>query len=282
MSNAKSTAPAAISGIEVMRGVGAQEAKSFWADAWDRVVVRRGAQFAIVWIGAVAFFAIFAPVLASSHPWRLETLTNDGVVAEVTWPLLANLSPTDWLLMIGFVVGVPWVFLPIGEKRGKSAAKAGESAARGGGSGGSGGSAANPASKAVQKPIGRAFRIGVLVVALLQAGLTIILTGAFTGWADKSDVVWLEQLARSASGPWPIALVVAGVIAFFAMGIPTFDRLFARAAVVLGTAALAVGLSLGTGGAKLIGRGSSDMDAHPVVAAVHAQRHGRTQARIEG
>lgn len=252
MSNAKSTAPAAISGIEVMRGVGAQEAKSFWADAWDRVVVRRGAQFALVWIGVVAFFAIFAPVLASSHPWRLETLTKNGGVTDVTWPLLANLSPTDWLLMIGFVVGVPWVFLPFGEKRGKSAAKAGESAARGGGSGGSGGSAANPASKAVQKPIGRAFRIGVLVVALLQAGLTIVLTGAFTGWADKSDVVWLEQLARSASGPWPIALVVAGVIAFFAMGIPTFDRLFARAAVVLGTAVLAVGLSLGTGGAKLI------------------------------
>ena len=228
-----------------MRGVGAQEAKSFWADAWDRVVIRRGAQFALVWIGLVAFLAIFAPVLASSHPWRLETLAKDGSVTDVTWPLVANLSPTDWLLMIGFLVGVPWVFLPIGEQRGKKAGatRAGKARAAVGEIAKSDGGA---------KPIGRAFRIGVLVVALLQAGLTIVLTGAFTSWADKSDVVWLEQLARSESGPWPIAIVVAGIVAALACAVPTFDRLFARATVVVGTAALAVGLSLGTGGAKLI------------------------------
>jgi len=241
MSDAKPTstggASAAISGIDVMRGVGAQEAKSFWADAWGRVVVRRGAQIALVWIGLVAFLAIFAPVLASSHPWRVETLAKDGSVTSVTWPLVANLSPTDWLLMIGFVVGVPWVFFPFGEKRGAKV----------------GGKTANKtASTVAKKPIGRAFRLGVLVVALLQAGLTIILTGAFTRWADKSDIEWLEALARSESGPWPIALVVAGAIAAFVLAIPTFDRLLPRAGVVLGTSALAVGLSLGTGGAKLI------------------------------
>jgi peptide/nickel transport system permease protein len=250
MSDAKPTskptstvgAPAAISGIDVMRGVGAQEAKSFWADAWDRVIVRRGAQFAILWIGLVAFLAIFAPVLASAHPWRMETLASDGSVTSVTWPLVANLSPTDWLLMIGFVVGVPWVFIPFGEKRGMK--RDGKStAAQGRG---------EPAAKLAKKPIGRAFRLGILVVALLQAGLTIILTGALTRWADKSDIAWLEALARSESGPWPIALVVAGAIAVFVLAIPTFDRLLPRAAMVLGTAALAIGLSLGTGGAKLI------------------------------
>ena len=60
--------PAAISGIEAMRGVGAGQANGFWADAWDRVVARFGARMALGWIGTVAFFAVFAPVLASAHP----------------------------------------------------------------------------------------------------------------------------------------------------------------------------------------------------------------------
>ena len=68
MSDAKptsSSAPKAISGIDVMRGVGAQQAKGFWADAWERVLQRKGAVFGITWISVVAFFAIFAPEASS-------------------------------------------------------------------------------------------------------------------------------------------------------------------------------------------------------------------------
>jgi peptide/nickel transport system permease protein len=249
MSDAKngaaSSAPAAISGIEVMRGVGAQEAKSFWADAWDRVIVRAGARFALVWIGLVAILAIFAPVLASAHPWKIETLARNGseadaaTVLETSWPLIANLSPTDWLLMVGFFLGVPWVFVPFGEKRaGKG------NASKDAGSG-------RPAGRE-RRAFGRALRIGVLVVALLQAWLTIILTGACVRWASTSDVAWLEDVARSESGRWPIAVVIAAIVALAAVAIPTFDRLLARVGVTLGAAALGVGLSLGTGGAKLV------------------------------
>ena len=57
--------PAAISGIDVMRGVGAVRAKGFWADAWERVLRRPGAVFGLCWIGVVAFFAVFAPLIAN-------------------------------------------------------------------------------------------------------------------------------------------------------------------------------------------------------------------------
>ena len=68
MSKRPTNEPASISGIEAMRGVGIGHAKGFWADAWERVVGRFGARLALVWIGTIAFFAVFAPVLANAHP----------------------------------------------------------------------------------------------------------------------------------------------------------------------------------------------------------------------
>ena len=68
MSDARTGAPEAISGIDAMRGVGAVAAKDFWADAWERVVGRAGARVALVWVGLIAFFAVFAPVVANAHP----------------------------------------------------------------------------------------------------------------------------------------------------------------------------------------------------------------------
>ncbi len=217
---ASTTAPRAISGIEVMRGVGAQEAKGFWADAWERVLKRRGAVLGMVWIGIIAFFAVFAPVIASAHPVMLERLDDKGAVIAREWPMLANLSPTDWLLMIAFAVGTPWVFL---------------------------GGFNEPARK-----LGRGGRLGVLVVALLQAGLTIVLAGAIVGWADGSSVAWFKQLARLESGPWPIVAVVSLAIAAVTAIVPTLDSLGARLATILATAVLAGGLVLTSGGQKLI------------------------------
>ena len=206
MSDPKSTgaAPRAISGIEVMRGVGAQQAKGFWADAWERVLQRKSAVFGILWISVVAFFAIFAPVLASAHPVRLERLDAAGAVTEVEWPLLANLSPTDWLLMIGFVVGVPWVLFG-------------------------------------PKSLGRSGRLGVLAVALLQAGLTIVLAGTIAKWADGSAVEWIKQAARLPSGPWPIVGAVAALVGLVALVVPTFATRAPRFATVIVTAIIAAG-----------------------------------------
>jgi len=218
MSDAKptsSSAPRAISGIEVMRGVGAQQAKGFWADAWERVLQRKSAVFGILWISVVAFFAIFAPVLASAHPVRLERLDAAGAVTEIEWPLLANLSPTDWLLMIGFVVGVPWVLFG-------------------------------------PKSLGRSGRLGVLTVALLQAGLTIVLAGTIAKWADGSAIEWVKQAARLPSGPWPIVGAVAALVGLVALVVPTFATRAPRFATVIVTAVIAATLVLASGGQKLI------------------------------
>ena len=70
MTESKDTAviPMAISGIDVMRGVGAVRAKGFWADAWERVLKRPGAIFGMCWIGVIAFFAVFGPIVANAHP----------------------------------------------------------------------------------------------------------------------------------------------------------------------------------------------------------------------
>ena len=97
--------PQAISGVEAMRGVGAVQAKGFWADAWDRVLSRPGAVIGMSWIALVAFFAVFAPLVANAHP---VTCVTDG---GRRWPLLAHLAPADWMMLAGALLGVPWVFL---------------------------------------------------------------------------------------------------------------------------------------------------------------------------
>jgi ABC-type dipeptide/oligopeptide/nickel transport system permease subunit len=64
----------AITGIEAMRGEGVQESRGFWGDAVSQVVRRPGAIAGIAWIAVVAFFAAFAPVLASGHPAVMRTI----------------------------------------------------------------------------------------------------------------------------------------------------------------------------------------------------------------
>lgn len=66
--------PEAVSGVQLAQGIGVQEAKGFWADAWSQVLRRPGAVAGIVWISIVLFFAIFSPVLASGHPLILRTI----------------------------------------------------------------------------------------------------------------------------------------------------------------------------------------------------------------
>ena len=93
-----------ISGIDVMRGVGVERAKPFWADAWHRVVIRRGAQAGLLWIAIVGFFAIFAPVIANGLPlWTVEKtqLDGEGEVTRSFSPLFESLTSTDLLLLLG-------------------------------------------------------------------------------------------------------------------------------------------------------------------------------------
>ena len=119
MSSSKPESEKTISGIDVMRGVGASKAKPFWADAWSRVVERRGAQAGLIWIGIIGFFAIFAPVIANGLPlWTVE-LGSDGEPASSYSPLYQSLTATDILLLLGGIFGPLLLLLPMSASRQK-------------------------------------------------------------------------------------------------------------------------------------------------------------------
>lgn len=117
MSTKDQKGPETISGIDVMRGVGVERARPFWADAWHRVVIRRGAQFGLVWIGIIGFFAIFAPVIANGLPLISRELGSDGSVVERTYPLFRSLTTTDILLLVGGILGPILFLIPLGVTR---------------------------------------------------------------------------------------------------------------------------------------------------------------------
>ena len=207
--------PQAISGIDVMRGVGAVRAKGFWADAWERVLKRPGAVVGLCWIGVIAFFAVFAPLVANAHPLTLVRTAADGS-AHREWPLLAYLTPTDWLLLAGTLVGLPWAFLG-------------------------------------PRTLSRGQRLGMLVVAALQAGAIVVLAGSIIPWAaDPGRAEWLKAFARSAPGPWAIATTVAFLASLAAAWIPVVDSLRARVAAAVGVGLLAGALAAGIGAPGLV------------------------------
>ena len=207
--------PVAISGIDVMRGVGAVRAKGFWADAWGRVLKRPGAIFGMCWIGVIAFFAVFGPIVANAHPLTLVRVGASGAVVR-EWPLFANLTPTDWALLIGCIVGLPWIFI-------------------------------GPRS------LTRAQRLGIFVVAALQVGFTIVIAGAIVGWAqDPSRAEWVKAFARSGAGPWTIIGVISLLFALAGAWIPTVDSRRVRVAAAVLALLVGWGLSGASGGATLI------------------------------
>src|SRR4051812_21749280 len=61
----------------------------------------RSARIGLWWIGAVAFFAVFAPVIANSYPMLVKL---DGKWSS---PMLANFTPVDVTLLLLTLVGVP-------------------------------------------------------------------------------------------------------------------------------------------------------------------------------
>lgn len=106
------TTPTAITGIQAMQGHGVQQSRGFWAEAWSQVIRRFSAIFGLTWLGIVAFFAVFAPIIASGHPIRFVK-TDENSVRSVSMPLLNFLTPADWLLLIATFGGGIFLLLPI-------------------------------------------------------------------------------------------------------------------------------------------------------------------------
>jgi peptide/nickel transport system permease protein len=167
---------ATISGVDVMRGVGQSRARGFWADAWSRVLKHNRARLALVWMGTVGFFAVFAPLLANSNPIWMKTIQPDGS-ETVQWPLFDSLTPPDLLLVAGVLLGVPWLLWPC------------------------------------KRPT-RAERARVLLIAGLVAGFATVVGSGLIGILKSSDRsestrAWIMD----GSGLWVVSL---GVTLFFA------------------------------------------------------------------
>lgn len=86
--------PESVTGVQLAQGVGHQPAKGFWADAWSHVIRRPAAIFGIAWISIVAFFAAFAPIIASGHP---AVFTSEGRTSS---PLLDTLKSSDIAILL--------------------------------------------------------------------------------------------------------------------------------------------------------------------------------------
>ncbi len=65
-------------------------AKAILKEAFSQISARIG----LIWIGVIAFFAVFAPFLANSHPYLLST------EAGISSPLLQHLSPADVIILV--------------------------------------------------------------------------------------------------------------------------------------------------------------------------------------
>lgn len=202
-SNQRSNQPTTISGIDAMRGVGGPAAKGFWADAWSRVLQRPTAIAGLTWLSIVAFFAIFAPIVANGHPLLVTRFAADGSVASRHSPLWESLTSADLLLVFGGVAGLLWMLLPIG--------------------------------------VARSTRLGALVVAALQAGFTLALATAVAAWFSSPER--FEETRRMAREPWFPWVVTGGVALLLlplAALIPTFDRRLPRAGLALLVAIVSV------------------------------------------
>src|SRR5690349_13145440 len=72
---------------------------------------RASAKLGVTWVMVIVFFAVFAPVLANSHPFALKLLNPDTNQYEWSSPWFENLTPPDVILFVAAgAVGVLYFF----------------------------------------------------------------------------------------------------------------------------------------------------------------------------
>ncbi|TVQ29926.1 MAG: ABC transporter permease [Phycisphaeraceae bacterium] len=164
----------AVSGVQLMSGAYQAPAKSFWVDVWGQVFRRPGAVMGIFWVAVVAFFAIFAPVLASGHPLILWELDEAGNAVSWSSPLFQSLTAVDLLILAAGVFGPLWLLLPLKSKRSD--------------------------------------RMMRLVMGAGQAGVILLIAGQIDSYASGRDVAdWVRSMERSPMFV-PLAAAVSAVV----------------------------------------------------------------------
>jgi peptide/nickel transport system permease protein len=91
---------------------GAAPPAPWLAQVMSETVGRTGARLGLAWIGVVGFFAVFAPLIANSHPYLMRT-DDPQLVREFgafSSPLLQYLSGTDVTLLVATVAAAVLFF----------------------------------------------------------------------------------------------------------------------------------------------------------------------------
>ncbi|MBA2408858.1 MAG: ABC transporter permease [Gammaproteobacteria bacterium] len=85
----------------------AAPARSYAAQVLRDAASSRGARLGLIWIAMLAFVAVFAPLLANSHPLLLS---EHGHISS---PMLPYLTPADVTLLVTFCVGLLVMLVPL-------------------------------------------------------------------------------------------------------------------------------------------------------------------------
>lgn len=173
-------AGAASAGVQFMHSHLMKEPKGFWEDAWSQVLRRPGAVAGLTWVGIVAFFAVFSPLIANGHPLILRHLDENGRVVSTSYPLFTNLSSIDVMLIIGGVVFPVLFMLKLKWKRSE--------------------------------------RLMAMFFMTLQAGLILFIAERVAAYVQRPDVAdWVREMERNprfaAGAAGLIALLIT--LAFF-------------------------------------------------------------------
>ncbi len=196
----------AVTGVQLMQGIGHQPAQGFWTEAWARVVRRPGAFLGLCWLAIVVFFAVFAPFIASGHPILLWEIGPDGSVQRVHSPMFDHLGPTDALLALGAIAWGATLLLPLRTARSK--------------------------------------RLAVLFVGSLQAAFIVaVCAGVRAAFRTPDAPDWMRSMHANSSFRWVSVGVVTFLVSLPVLLIPFLESLVHRLFPVA-CAALAGGLSV--------------------------------------
>lgn len=104
-------APAVVTGVQLMQGIGHAPSQGFWADAWSQVRKRPIAMIAMVWISFMVFMAVFGPAIASGHPLLLQLINDAGSVTRSSSPWANQLQAVDIVLLLFGLIALPTLAL---------------------------------------------------------------------------------------------------------------------------------------------------------------------------
>jgi ABC-type dipeptide/oligopeptide/nickel transport system permease subunit len=103
-----------VTGVHLMQGIGHRPTEGFWTEAWKQVFKRVGAVMGIAWIGIIAFFAVFAPLVANGHPIIMVAKGDVNPIGSLLGGLPRAIGSLDgaWPVVMMFLWSAVWILSP--------------------------------------------------------------------------------------------------------------------------------------------------------------------------